>query len=59
MRAGDSVTLNTDVTEPKDGDNDTDIGEISRVSSKSSVYHINAVKFRDRLQLGQADVSSL
>lgn len=58
MRAGGSVTLNTDVTEPED-DNDTGLAEISQVSSKTSVNHGNDVRFRDRLQLGHADLHVL
>ncbi|XP_067309655.1 uncharacterized protein [Pseudorasbora parva] len=59
VTAGDSVTLNTDITELEEdskilwthGDNDTCIAEINRASSKISLYRGNDMRFRDRLQL--------
>ncbi|KAK2917100.1 hypothetical protein Q8A67_001474 [Cirrhinus molitorella] len=47
LRAGDSSTLNTDVTKPEDGDDDTGIAEISRVRSKTSVHEGNREKNRE------------
>uniref|UniRef100_A0A8C1ZPK6 Immunoglobulin domain-containing protein n=1 Tax=Cyprinus carpio TaxID=7962 RepID=A0A8C1ZPK6_CYPCA len=61
VRAGGSVTLNTDVTEPED-DNDTSLAEISQVSSKTSVNHDEENKVSvmegDRAKLN-TDVSEL
>lgn len=59
MTAGDSVTLNTGITELDGdskilwthGDNDTCIAEINKATSKISLYRGNDVRFRDRLQL--------
>lgn len=59
MTAGESVTLNTDITELEEdgkilwthGDNDTCIAEITRATSKISVYQGNDLRFKDRLQL--------
>lgn len=59
VTAGESVTLNTDITELEEdgkilwthGDNDTCIAEINRATSKISVYQGNDLRFKDRLQL--------
>ncbi|XP_048067163.1 uncharacterized protein LOC125280573 isoform X1 [Megalobrama amblycephala] len=59
VNAGDSVTLNTGITELDGdskilwthGDNDTCIAEINKATSKISLYRGNDVRFRDRLQL--------
>ncbi|XP_056118647.1 uncharacterized protein LOC130096041 [Rhinichthys klamathensis goyatoka] len=59
VTAGDSVTLNTDITDLEEdskilwthGDNDTCIAKINRATGKTSVYRGNDVRFRDRLQL--------
>ncbi|XP_058624756.1 uncharacterized protein LOC131536086 isoform X1 [Onychostoma macrolepis] len=59
VRAGDSVILNTGITELEadskilwtHGDNDTCIAKINRATNKMSLYHGNDVRFRDRLQL--------
>ncbi|KAG1955343.1 hypothetical protein F2P79_008437 [Pimephales promelas] len=59
VTVGDSVTLNTDITDLEEdskiqwthGENDTCIAKINRATGKTSVYHGNDVRFRDRLQL--------
>uniref|UniRef100_A0A9J7YWS6 Immunoglobulin domain-containing protein n=1 Tax=Cyprinus carpio carpio TaxID=630221 RepID=A0A9J7YWS6_CYPCA len=59
VRAGDSVTLNTGMTELEEdskilwthGDHETCIAKINRATNKTSLYRGNDVRFRDRLQL--------
>ncbi|XP_016387972.1 uncharacterized protein LOC107723774 [Sinocyclocheilus rhinocerous] len=59
VTAGDSVTLNTGMTELEEdskilwthGDHETCIAKINRATNKTSLYRGNDVRFRDRLQL--------
>ncbi|XP_073702524.1 uncharacterized protein [Garra rufa] len=44
VKAVDSVSLNTDVTEPENGDNDTGTAEIDQVSSNSETNREDAVE---------------
>ncbi|XP_016117396.1 uncharacterized protein [Sinocyclocheilus grahami] len=59
VTAGDSVTLNTGMTELEEdskilwthGDHETCIAKINRATNKTSLYRGNDMRFRDRLQL--------
>ncbi|KAL1279061.1 hypothetical protein QQF64_025734, partial [Cirrhinus molitorella] len=65
VKAGDSVILDTGITELEEdskilwthGDNDTCIAKINRATNKTSLYHGNDVRFRDRLQLNHQNGS--